>query len=224
MRRMIVLLVTVAVTASLTAATPAGDRPRTAEREAMDTLYSVMATMPVADRKVVFNGLTPIAKATLWSIHLEKFSTEHDLSGDQKTLVAEAVALLSPSIYALDRSSADWDSRVNAPLRAFDEKARAVFPRDLAIAAFGELGPGDATDVSLQAVPDAPHAQAIRPGSLKPVPLMPSNCTCSTVSDWCWGFSSCGISGTTCYRSTDGGCGTGWTYDCNSSCGYGPKS
>lgn len=224
MRRVFIALLLIAATSFLNAATPGRERPLTADREAMDALYSVMASMPVMDRKVLFHGLTPTAKAELWRIHLEKFAAEHELSLDQKAIVAEAVQLFSPGMYAMDRTSPDWERLVGAPLRAFDERAKNIFSRDLAIEAFAQLGPSDvpagvlATQLSSNQL--VPHVQGLKPG-LKPIPLMPSDCSCSTQSDWCWGFSTCGIGGATCYRSVDGGCGTGWQYDCNSRCSYG---
>ncbi|MEK6375022.1 MAG: bacteriocin fulvocin C-related protein [Acidobacteriota bacterium] len=223
MRRMLVALLILSAAASLNAAAPGGDRPRTAEREAMDTLYGVLATMPVTDRKVVFHGLTPMAKAALWTIHLERFSAEHQLTSEQKALIGQAIALSSPAMYSVDISNPNWESLVRAPLREFEEKTRAVFPHDLAAEAFAQLGPSDVPAVAaggLTSAGSAPQAEGLSRG-LKPVPLLPSECTCSTESDWCWGFSTCGIGGVTCYRSTDGGCGTLWRYDCNSKCSYG---
>jgi len=222
MRRAFVTLLMIVATASLSAAAPDAARPRTKDREAMDALYSVMATMPMLDRKVLFHGLSPEAKSALWAIHLETFSAEHDLSPEQQALVAHATALFSPEAYAVDHLSPDWERLVGAPLREFEAKAKALFPRDLAIEAFAQLGPSDGTGV---VVPSSlsqlmSQAQGLKPG-LKPVPLMPSDCTCSTLSDWCWAFTTCGIGGVTCYRSVDGGCGTGWQYDCNSKCSYG---
>jgi len=219
MRKTVIGFLVMSVAASVYAATPGGERPRTAERESMDALYSVMATLPVSDRKVLFHGLTPTAKATLWTIHLERFSAEHRLSAQQRGLIAEAAVLFSPTMYSVDRSAPEWEKAVHVPLREFDERVRAAFPRDQAIEAFAQLGPSDVIGVMVTEESSPSHVQALRPG-MKPVPLLPSNCSCSTDSDWCWGFSSCGIGGVTCYRSDDG-CGTGWNYQCNSRCSYG---
>jgi hypothetical protein len=144
MRKTLIGLLVMFIVTSLNAATPDGESPRTAERERMNALYSVMATLPVPDRKVLFHGLTPAVKAALWTIHLEKFSAEHSLSPQQKALIAEATLLFSPARYSIDRGSPDWENVVQGPLREFDERAKAAFPRDLAIEAFAQLGPGDA--------------------------------------------------------------------------------
>jgi hypothetical protein len=187
----------------------------------MNTLYTIMATVPVADRRVLFHSLAPAAKSALWEIHLEKFAEGHDLSEEQRAVVADAIRLFNPGLYSIARDSPAWESQVHEPLRKFDEKAKAVFPRDLAIEAFAQLGPGDLNGVLVGSAPPGGGVTAqsagLKPG-LKPIPLMPSDCNCAVESDWCWGFSSCG-GGQTCYLVTND-CGTGWTYDCNSRCHY----
>jgi len=222
MRRMLVGLLMIVSGVTLEAATPDHTRFVPRDREAMDALYSVMSTMSMIDRRIIFHGLSADSKAALWTIHLEKFAAGHQLTPDQNALIVEAKALFSPALYSLDPTSPDWENHVRSPLRSFDQKAIALFPRDLAIEAFARLGPDDVTGVIVAANPGAAlvtQSQGLKPG-LKPVPLMPSDCSCSTESDWCWAFSTCGIGGVTCYR-TDGGCGTGWAYDCNSKCSYG---
>jgi hypothetical protein len=223
MRRSIIVLAMFVMTAALNAATPAGDLSRTEERESMESLYSVLSTMPMADRKVVFHGLAAKSKAALWGIHLERFTKDHALSADQKALVGQAILLLTPEFYTMDQRNPRWESQVRIPLREFDEKARALFPRDLAIEAFAQLGPSDIDAIIVASAPvgisQSRQAEGIN-RRLIPVPLLPSECSCSVESDWCWGFSTCGIGGVTCYYSPDG-CGTGWSHACDSKCSYG---
>jgi hypothetical protein len=204
---------------SLVAATPAGSTPavRHGDDEAGRSIYNVMATVPVADRKVLFRGLSASMKASVWRAHLDNFSSAHAVSPAQAAVINEAKSLLSDELFAVHPTDADWESQVHAPLQRLEESAKNLFPQDLVVEAFGQVGPGDTGEALIETVSRQRISASGLRNSLVPLPEMVSECTCSDVSDMCWFGSSC--SGSICYRSdSDGGCGFMWAYQCDSKC------
>jgi hypothetical protein len=187
------------------------------ERASIQTMYSLIASMPVAQRKILFHGFSAETKATLWQIHLERFAAEHSLTEEQRGVIAEASALFTSGLYSATPADSDFDSRVNTPLRRLEERARQVLGRDLAFEAIARVGPADSVDASsaTTVLVDGSRATAFHPS--RPVPKLMSNCSCSWTSDWCYAYMSC--TGSMCYYGFDG-CGTGWRYACDGSCRY----
>lgn len=165
--------------------------------------------MPIEARKVVYRSLTPAAKAALWRHQLGRFVEENNLTPAQRAIVADAMALASPDLFSVKLSDPQWTTDVKPALQELEQRAKAAFPSQLALAAFGRLGPEDPVE-PLTPIAFTPATTA----SGRTVhPQLPSNCTCTQESDFCWG--TCG--GGVCY-TTDGGCGWWWQYDCVAMC------
>jgi hypothetical protein len=179
---------------------------------AAERIYVVMASVPMSDRKSLFRALLPAMKAEVWHVHFRKFAAENVLSPAQAAIVEAARNLFSEDLFSIQKSDPAWESQVREPLQRLEQSARNVFPPDLLIAAFGQLGPDD-FEGTTAAANVASHSLR---GGLTLAPLMVSECTCSEASDWCFS-GSCG--GAICYKpESDTGCGFGWRYECTSKC------
>lgn len=204
---------------SLGAASPAGSTPivRHSDDEAGRSIYNVMVTVPVSDRKAVFRGLSPSMKASVWRAHLDSFSSRHAVSPAQAAVIDKAKSLLTEELFAVHSGDANWETQVRAPLQRLEESAKNLFHQELVFEAFGQVGPDDSSDAVMEtASRQRISASGLRPGLL-PLPEMVSECTCSDVSDMCWFGNYCG--GSICWRSdSESGCGFMWDYTCDSKC------
>jgi hypothetical protein len=200
----------IALTASSFAAAPAAaPSPEVAISRRAERIYSVMSAVSVEDRKAVFRGLSPSMKAELWQAHFRAFNAAHALSPAQAAIMAAARDLFSEDLYAISTADPAWESQVHAPLQMLEQSARNVFPPELLQAAFGQVGPLEAEGSTAESSRPAPHLGR----GMRPIADMPSSCTCSEASDWCF-IGTC--SGAICYFDT--GCGFGWRYDCTAQC------
>jgi hypothetical protein len=194
-----------------TGASPAAPLRTAVSAETSERIYGVMANLPLADRKVVFRGLSPATKAAVWRAHFRQFSAENALTPAQATIIQTAVNLFSEELYSVSKTDPTWESQVHEPMQRLEQSARNVFPQDLLSAAFAQLGP-DGSSEALEPVQTATGRRGFTP-----MPQQASECTCSDTSDMCWWGSSCG--GSVCYASGgDSGCGFGWQYECNGKC------
>lgn len=177
-------------------------------------LYNAIVSLPVADRKVVFLGLSPDMKAAVWQEHLDNFKSTHVLSPAQLQLLIAVQNFATAELFATQKNDPLWEAQVHTPLKLLEDSARNAFPPDVLAAAFAQLGPDD-TAVSVSSVS---RAAGLRTSG--PMAQMVSDCTCSVASDQCW-FSTCG--GSICYRSDgDYGCGFMWRYQCDAKCERNP--
>jgi hypothetical protein len=202
-----IVLVTSSSFAAATQATPS---PGISISMNAERIYRVMATVPLSDRKAVFKGLSPAMKAEVWRVHFRRFSAENALTPAQAAIMAAARELFSEDLYAISTTDPAWESQVHVPLQFLEESARNFFPRELLLAAFGQIGPADAASSAVSSGVPAGH---ITGHGLTPVAELTSQCTCTQASDMCF-FGTC--SGGICYFDT--GCGFGWRYDCTATC------
>jgi hypothetical protein len=214
-RKIIVTLMCILVLAAgaVFGATPVapGSQTQTTVASA-DRVYRALTNLPLADRKAVFRGLLPAMKAEVWRAHFRTFTAENTISPQQAAIIEAAHDLFTEDLFAISKSDPAWESQVHVPLQRLEQSARTLFPPQLLLAAFGQLGPGD---VGETAAVSAPDMRALRSG-LVPAPLLVSECTCSVASDWCFS-GSCG--GAICWKAeSDTGCGFGWRYECDSKC------
>jgi hypothetical protein len=206
----------VLVTGTSIAATGTSSAPalgNEASATAAERIYTVMANLPLSDRKAVFQGLSSAMKAAVWRAHFRRFTSENVLTSAQKGVIEAAISLFSEDLYAVSKTDPAWESQVHEPLQRLEQSARNVFPPDQLLSAFGQLGhSADAGEVTAAGLSNTPSL----PSGLRPTPLLVSECTCSEASDWCF-FGSCG--GGICWRAdSDSGCGFGWQYRCDSKC------
>jgi hypothetical protein len=178
-------------------------RPNVAQFDVV-TVYGALSSVPIAERKIVYQSLAPEAKAALWRHQLEQFKAETTLSAAQTDLVDDAAALATPHLFSIKPTSPEWEAEAREPMQVLERRARALFPPEMIAATFGRLGPDDSTS---SMAPITPSAGLITPS-------LPANCTCTQENDGCW-FGTCG--GGVCYQ-TDGGCGWWWQYDCVAVC------
>jgi hypothetical protein len=188
-------------------------RPEGAEAAA---IYNVMITLPESDRKVVFRGLSAAAKAAVWRAHLDEFSTQHVLTRAQIGIINAVRTLLTEDLFALRQTDGDWESQVHVPLQRIEQSARSLFPQDLLVDAFSQLGPAEVGNVAAASLKSVTTASELG-RHLTPSPQLVSECTCSEASDMCWFGNSCG-GGICWFNDSDWGCGFGWAYHCDSTC------
>jgi hypothetical protein len=187
--------------------------PPEVERPAPEAVYRNLVTLPMPDRKAAFRALTPAMKAEVWRVQFREFAAENVVSPAQAAIIEAADNLFSEGLFSTSKSDPDWEGQVHVPLQRLEQSARNVFPPDMLLAAFGQLGPGEVEGTAAAVSMSDSHAARSR---LIPAPLLVSECTCSVASDWCF-FGTCG--GAICWKAdSDTGCGFGWRYECDSQC------
>jgi len=203
----------VLVTGTAFAATPVAPDLRMDRTVASsEQIYRAMTSLPLTDRKAVFRGLLPAMKAEVWRVHFRKFAAENSLSPAQAGVIKAAHELFTEDLFAISKSDPDWEGQVHVPLQRLEQSARNLFPPDLLLSAFGQLGPGEVGETAALGLTDSHNVRS----GLIPTPMMVSECTCSVASDWCF-FGTCG--GAICWKAdSDTGCGFGWRYECDSKC------
>jgi hypothetical protein len=196
---------------NLNAAAPSSSELRVDRARAATVLYRNLSALSMHDRKVAFRSLSAPMKAELWKVHFREFAEQNALSPAQQGIVEAASTLLSADFYAISKTDPRWESQVHVPLQRLEMSARNLFPRELLMAAFAQIGPVDSDVAAMSIV--TPEEKV---GGLIVRPEMVSECTCSMASDWCFN-GHCG--GSICYLTGDDwGCGFGWRYECDAKC------
>lgn len=75
-----------------------------AYRDASPSLDEV-ARFDRGQRVAIFNAVAPEMRAALWREQLQRFDNSDGLSASQHALLAEAIALVTPALYAGDRQA-----------------------------------------------------------------------------------------------------------------------
>lgn|GEM_PF-3226350 len=223
MRKNNLLLLTLLITSIATgfsfAASPPQNSGNSQEQKGADEeaarLYRRLASLPMRDRRTIFNSLTPEAKSGLWKVHLRSYVTRHpDLTEEQREAIQSTIPLITPGLFATPQGTPEWQTNVHQPLQRLTEKFLEVFSPKVAAELLEMLG-GPEPPQQMQA-PDGP---SIIKSSLRRAQEM--QCTCSTQSDWCSSHHGKGwrcVHGSGACSQTFSGCGTLLVYSCVGQC------
>jgi hypothetical protein len=192
--------------------------------------YERLASEPFRSRAHMFYVLPSSMKSDLWAHHLLTAVTNHpEFTAEQRSLIHEAIRLMSPELYAAAMSEGDSATPLEA-VHDLTRRAKQLFPRNVALALFVEIGSpipiathpesgvalnresttGSATEGDQRAL----KGDGIAP---RPIKVTPEawKCSCSVVDDWCGYGMECTSAGCQIDYSN---CGTFLLYDCNGVC------
>jgi len=165
--------------------------------------YDAISALPIDSRRAVFRALSAEWKSELWRMHMTLYLSQHpELTGDQKSVILDAIALATPQLFEVSEDSPEWQTAARS-LELLRERALEVFPHAVATEIFAQLG--------------APEEPDLTPASRDHVNAVGSfpTCSCSIVSDWCACPMQC-VGGGCLWKKS--GCGTFWQYACTGLC------
>lgn len=189
-------------------------------------VYEELQAHGARARPQVLNRYPASMKAAVWSHHFLTALDRHpEFDQEQRRILMDAAALLTPRFFDLDPSLPEWAEVVDAPMRELHSRAIRAFPPALVRELFLDMGPRLPTrsasgGASPQSCDDpyydynkAPATDGTRVARNAP------DCTCSPQSDYCdWG----GLGEYYCKHSwcvlVRQACGTLWRYDCVGLC------
>lgn len=195
--------------------------------------YERLASEPFEPRAHLFTVLPSSTKSALWTHHLLIAVTNHpEFSGAQRSLIYDAIRLLSPELYETSTSEGNSSAAFEG-IHDLTRRVQLLFPRNVALALFVEIG----SAIPIEAPPERGvalnresangFATASDQGSLRkrdeiaprPMKIKPAawKCSCSVASDWCGAFFECTSAGCEVEYSN---CGTFLLFDCNGVCVY----
>lgn len=100
------------------------------------TIYHGLGALGCGERRQAYLGYSREQQLELWTLHLQKFLTDHpNLTSTQRTVVLEGLELIASG--ALDRTD---DPKVTRLVQAFKERAQLQFDRNTFKDAFVRLG------------------------------------------------------------------------------------
>jgi len=109
----------------------AGQRERSIGR-----IYDGLSALSCGERRAAYYGYPREQQLELWTLHLQKFLTDHpNLTGTQRTVVLEGLDMIASG--ALDRTD---DPTATSLVQSFKERAQLQFDRDTFKDAFVRLG------------------------------------------------------------------------------------
>jgi len=193
--------------------------------------YGSLASEPFESRAHLFAVLPSSMKSAVWTHHLLIAITNHpEFSVEQRSLIYEAIRLLSPELYETSASEGH-SSAVFETVHDFTRRAQLLFPRNVALALFVEVGSAipipahpERGVVALSRESTSGSATESDRRTLKrdgiaprPIKITPQawNCSCSVASDWCGMGFECTSAGCQVEYSN---CGTFLLFDCNGVC------
>lgn len=190
----------VCLTPVLSPTISAGSRTRCAALQAWAAQYKNQA--PTLDefsafdrphRIAIFNAVSPRVRATLMREHLDRWTRQPDLTGDQRSLLAEARELLTPTLYSRH------DGPEHEALSQLWSRAASAFPSNEDRRRWFDL---------------APSTESLRSTARASTNAGDPPCECNWLRAWpqC---SNCIGGG--CEASGDG-CGPFGAYACNGMC------
>jgi hypothetical protein len=184
-----------------------------ANRNALPQRYEEVTALAMSYRREIFKASSPRVRSQLFVQQLTRYGTDHaaSLTAQQRAVLDSGIALFSNThMFALcgldDHDYNALDALRTDSVRAFGaSEAGALFAALTPPASLGHALSADASS----GIDDASTPFAPRDGD---------DCSCSNASDYCTDPRSCvQVSGDFCDH-TDGGCGTGWLYDCDGLC------
>lgn len=149
-------------------------------------------------RKAIYNALSHDAQLRLWHEQNAYYRDDANLTAEQRALVTEIDGVIDR--YFSKDSIAIFDS-------LYKQRAMTVFGKKLAAEVIADLGINTPEQVA---------------ASVADRTFTPTTCECSTDSNWCAAFNPTSpftyCNSTFSCDGTRGGCGTGWSYNCNGIC------
>lgn len=194
--------------------------------EEVARIYEELQTKAVRERAQILVQLSPVMQSAVWTRHFVTSLVRHpELTTEQRAVIQEALTILTPELFALERSDPRWKELVDAPLRRLQEKALVAFPdRKFARELFTDLGPEPKAENVAPSKRDSSDAGTGTPRLARPRIVAPDydDCACSTESDWCeWSMIGT-IADVACRaewcKFKSAGCGTLRKYSCNGLC------
>jgi len=192
--------------------------------------YEHLASAPWESRRHLFAAFPSSMKSAVWAHHLLRAVTTHpEFTAEQRSVIYDAIRLLSPERYDT-HSAATREAVENLSMRA-----QLLFPRDVALAVFVDVGSAIPFAAAPEAGADLNRERANRTESDRrdlpkrdatsqrpPAKVMGMDCDCSVFTvNWCaarlgtgW---ECHL--TSC-NFTDFGCGFLGMTGCDGICTY----
>lgn len=233
-----VLLLAIALGSSNAADPPAGQAntvaiPAPGSADEIERTYDDLLARPETERVRALLALPSSVQAAIWRHRFLLALARHpEYTADQRSVLQEGLSILTPDLFALDRSTLQWVLLVDQPLRRLKQRAIVAFGPSAAKELFTRLTPetnseapdfgaaaNSARDRNTRSVPRPKAIAGMAGGTVIPV----ATCQCSMEDDWCDTFGSgLGIyvcRGVPCWP-TQGGCGFFLRANCNGLCGY----
>jgi hypothetical protein len=184
-----------------------------------ETVYRIVSTQALSERRIVFRSVTAEMKAALWRVHLRHFLDSHpNLPEAQRAVVAQFVTAIGADLYRPRTDDPYWEAMIGVPFARMQQSASAILPPDVYHEALGVLGPPEDPE------PFAQTLGKVRSPRNAPFKLQescvgcggpPPECECNMGEDWCgWGRFCFGDN----CQSDDWGCGNAWQRPCNGMC------
>lgn len=196
------------------AATPESKLARdwvAANKDALPQQYEAVTSKPMSYRREIFRASSPNVRSQLFVQQLTRYSTDRaaTLTAQQREALDRGIALFSNTqMFAAgglsDRDRKALDALRKDGIRAFGAgEAGALFA---ALTPVAELGQASSADASSGAGDASPKDDW-------------DECQCADASDYCVGEElHCNKMNTSICDHTNGGCGSGWVYDCDGLC------
>ncbi len=110
--------------------------------DAVDRTYEELLAKPLPERNQLFMQLPSSMKSRVWSHHLLIALAQHpEFTDAQRAVINYGLSVMTPQLFDVDPSSAQWKSLVDEPLRELTKQAKAAFPLNVARELFLQLGP-----------------------------------------------------------------------------------
>ena len=183
-----------------------------ANKGALPQQYEAVTSKPMSYRREIFRASSPGVRSQLFVQQLTRYRADHaaTLTEPQRAVLDRGIKLFSNTqMFTLqgltDRDRKAVDAIRNDSISAFEiGKAGALFA---SLAPPAELAKTIAADAA--SATDSASARASKKDW--------DDCTCSNASDYCVGDDLQCDKGDFCDH-TNGGCGSGWLYDCDGLC------
>lgn len=178
------------------------------------TVYRIIASQKVSDRRVLFRSMSPEMKAALWRVHLQEFLAANTaLSNEEQTVIRQFIPELTAVYFGPHTDDPAWEAGV--AIARMQQSASAILPPAVYRAAFGVLGPA----------PQSPDEEVIEPltTALRTRRIQNENCIgcsgapdceCNLGQDLCI-FGKCSLDNC---KGESIGCGPWWNWPCNGMC------
>lgn len=165
-------------------------------------IYQSLSNLSMQERKAKIRSLSSEMKAEVWRAHFNVYLARPDFTEEQKQVVLDAIALITPQMFEIPENSAEFQTKVHEPLEQLRQRFLLVFSREVASEILTQIG---------GPVPSSPQKAHLT----KTTTTAEAECNCSITSDWCPSPMEC--HGGMCYW-TNGGCGTAGAYACTGLC------
>ncbi len=189
-----------------------------ANKGALPQQYDAVTSMPMSHRREIFRASSPSVRSQLFVQQLTRDRTDHapTLTAKQRAALDRGIELFSnPQLFAAngltDGNRKAIDALRNEGIGSFGAGKAAALFASLESPAILAQEPG-------QRMSDEATVAAAKASSQAGTRDWYDDCTCANASDYCSGRLKCDkLDGSYCDH-TNGGCGSGWVYDCDGLC------